>query len=183
MRNHLCQSLMVILVINISILSSYAPAQQKQVEPRDADSYTNRGIAYVEKGQYDQAISEFNKALEINPKDTEAYYNRGLAYYDKGQYDKAISDYTKALEINPRDVEAHNNRGVAYGKKGQYDQAISDFTKAMEINPRQAEACYNRGRAYEKKRPIRSRHLRLHQGSGDQPKVFWGLQQPRTCLW
>ena len=102
MRNYLCQSLMVILLIIISILSSYASAQQKELEPRDADFYNNRGIAYGERGQYDDAISDFTRALEINPRYAEAYYNRGLAYIRKGQYDQAISDFNKAVEINPR---------------------------------------------------------------------------------
>ena len=69
------------------------------------------------KSQYDKAISDYTKAIEINPRFAEAYYNRGLAYGKKGQYDKAISDYTKAIEINPRFAEAYNNRGDAYGRK------------------------------------------------------------------
>ncbi len=96
--------------------------------------YVNRGNDYAKKGQYDEAILNYNKALEINPRYALAYYNRGNAYDEKGQYDQAISDFTKALEINPRFGEAYIRRGGAYGKKGQYDQAISDFNKALEIN-------------------------------------------------
>jgi len=63
--------------------------------------YNERGIAYVKKGQYDKAISEFNKAIEINPKDAVAYRGRGAAYVGKGQHDKAISDFNRAKELNP----------------------------------------------------------------------------------
>jgi tetratricopeptide (TPR) repeat protein len=101
-------------------------------------AYNNRGNAYDYKGQYDQAISDYTKAIEINPKYGLAYYNRGIAHNNKGQYDQVISDYTKALEINPKFAEAYNNRGNAYNKKGQYDEAILDYNKAMEINPRDA---------------------------------------------
>jgi len=59
----------------------------------------SRGSSYYHKGQYDQAISDFNKALEINPKDADAYSNRGTAYREKGQSDQAIVDFNKALEI------------------------------------------------------------------------------------
>src|SRR4030042_5342299 len=89
-----------------------ASAQQKQTELRDAKAYNNRGLAYSHKGQYDQAISDFNKALEINPRYAEAYNNRGLAYDERGQLDQAISDFNKALEINPRYAEAYTNRGI-----------------------------------------------------------------------
>ena len=55
-----------------------AKVQQPKLE--DAEAYLNRGVAYGHKGQYDKAISEFTKAIEINPRDAEAYYNRGLSY-------------------------------------------------------------------------------------------------------
>ena len=45
---------------------------------------------------WNEAIVEFNEAIEMNPGDANAYDNRGLAYYYKGQYDQAISDYDKA---------------------------------------------------------------------------------------
>jgi len=120
-------------------------------EVTNATKFNKRGIAYAKTGHYDQAISDFNRALELNPKDVKAYYNRGLAYYQKGEYDQAISDFNKALEINPIDAKAYYIRGLAYYQKGEYDQAISDYTKALELNPRYAKAYYNRGLAcYEK---------------------------------
>jgi tetratricopeptide (TPR) repeat protein len=99
----------MILLIVLFFLFSCASTDQKQTQLRDAWAYNNRGIAYARKGQYDQAISNFNKALEINPRDIKAYHNRGHAYAEKGQYDQAISDYTKALEMNPRDARAYNS--------------------------------------------------------------------------
>ena len=109
------------------------------------------GVAHYNKGQYDEAISDFSKVLEISPRFAEAYRSRGSAYDDKGQYDEAILDYNKALEMNPRDARTYCNRGILYEKKGQYDQAISDYTKALEMNPRDAWTYYNRGILYEKK--------------------------------
>lgn len=93
----------------------------------------DRGSFYLTKGEYDQAISEFNKALEINPKDSGAYKNRGAAYMNKRQYDQAISDYTKALEINPKDAEAYNIRGRAYYFKGEYEKSWEDLNKAEDL--------------------------------------------------
>ncbi len=105
----------------------------KQTDLNDAVTYYNRGNAYFEKGQHDQAISDYNKALEINPRYAEAYNNRGNAYSEKGQYDQAISDFNKALEINPRYAGAYNNRGIAYMLKGKYDKAWEDVHKAQDL--------------------------------------------------
>ena len=119
-----------------------------EIDPRDAEGYYNRGGAYFAKGEYNQAISDYNKALEINPRFAEAYNNRGEAYRRVIQHDQAMLDYNKALEVNPRYAVAYNNRGQAYFEKGKYNQAISDYNKALEINPGFAAAYYLRGFAY-----------------------------------
>ena len=151
MRNKLCKSMMAISIILIPLLFSYVSAQQKQTKSGDGLVYIIRGQANLELGQYDQAISEFTKALKIDPRNALAYSSRGLAYELKGQYDQAISDYTKAIEIDPRDALTYRGRGDAYGEKGQYDQAISDYNKAIEIDPRDALTYGCRGDAYRKK--------------------------------
>ena len=113
--------------------------------------HNGRGLQYLEKGQYDQAITEFTKAIKLEPKLAEVYYNRGVAYGEKGQDNQAISDYTKAIELNPKFAWAYYNRGNAYEEKGHYDQAISDYTKAIELNPRDADVYNNRGLVYVEK--------------------------------
>ncbi len=146
-----CVSLLLILGV-ILVLAGTAVAQsQPPISEGKAEAYYNRGVAWQNKGQYDQAIADYGKALEINPRYAEAYSNRGAAWQSKGQYDQAIADYGKALEINPRYAEAYYNRGVAWQSKGRYDQAIADYGKALEINPRYAEAYSNRGNAWQGK--------------------------------
>jgi tetratricopeptide (TPR) repeat protein len=113
--------------------------------------YTGRGNAHVNEGQYDQAIADYNQALEIDPGDAAAYYGRGYAYENKGHYEQAIADYTLALEINPSLVDAYNSRGLSYIHAGQLDEAIADCTRALELNPSHAEAYGNRAYAHEDK--------------------------------
>ena len=148
MKNASTKTMGIILPIVLFCLLSCASTQQEKTESRDAEFYNNRGMAYDKEGQYDQAILDYNKALNINPRYAEAYNNRGVIYRKKGQLDRAISDYNKALKINPRDAEAYNNRGVVYLWKGEFDRAISDYNKALEINPRFAESYYGRGVCY-----------------------------------
>jgi tetratricopeptide (TPR) repeat protein len=93
----------LILVILAIVVSACATP-----EPRvdnNAGAYNNRGVAYVLIGQYDQAISDYTKAIEINPEFARAYNNRGVAYYFKGKYKKAWVDVSKAQslggQVNP----------------------------------------------------------------------------------
>jgi tetratricopeptide (TPR) repeat protein len=104
------------------------------IRPIDVN-YTYRGISHLENEQIDDAISDFNKAIELNPGFAAGYVYRGIAHYKQGRFDKAISDYNKAIEINPEYAEAYLGRGIAYDEKSQYDQAFADFNKAIELNP------------------------------------------------
>ena len=64
------------------------------------NAYNNRGVAYLGKDQYDQAISDYSKAIEINPKYANAYNNRGYIYLVKlGNKVKACADWKKACEL------------------------------------------------------------------------------------
>ena len=61
--------------------------------PQHAECYTNRGEAYMRKGEFDRAIDELNKALELAPGSVEAYDKRGAAYAEKGKYDRAMEEF------------------------------------------------------------------------------------------
>lgn len=95
-------------------------------------AYVNRGIAYGKNGEYDEAIADFTKALELEPNNMSAYCNRGLAYLEKGVPDQAIANFTKALELEPNNIFAYRNRGLAYLYKYDPDKAIEDFTKILD---------------------------------------------------
>lgn len=135
-----------VLMISIPVL--FSCASNHRLQTKQAEAYFDLGTKYLQQGEYDQAISGYNKALELNPRYSEAYLNRGIAYRNKGQHDQAVSDYGKVLQIDPKDARAYCNRGNALIEKGQYDKAISDYNKALEINSKDAQIFYNRGLAY-----------------------------------
>jgi tetratricopeptide (TPR) repeat protein len=134
-NNKINNSFQLIPILAFSILFSCASTQEMQVESRDteAHAYNHRAIEYLKRGQYDNAISDLNKALEINPRYDEAYYNRGNAYFSKNQHDRAIADYSNALDINPRYAKAYYDRGVAYYFKGEYEKSWADIRRAQNL--------------------------------------------------
>ena len=117
-------------------------------------AYTNRGIAYADKGDFVAAFGDFNKAIDLNPEYADAYVNRGNAYADKGDFAAAFGDYSKAIDLNPADATAYYNRGVAHGEKGDFVAALGDFNKAIDLNLADATAYTNRGVAYAGKGDI-----------------------------
>ena len=119
--------------------------------PLNYRTYNNRGLAYADMGQYDAAIKDYDKAIELKSDYAVAYNNRGIAYADMGQYDVAIKDYDKAIELKSDDYDVYYNRGNALNGKGQYDAAIKDYDKAIELKSDFAEAYNNRGAAFGRK--------------------------------
>jgi tetratricopeptide (TPR) repeat protein len=118
-------------------------------------AYLHRGIAYLQKGNFDSAIADFSEAINLNPAYAEAYFRRGTAYQAKGGYDRAIADFDQVIQLDPKDPEAYNGRGEAYRDKGDYDRAIADFDHALEIEPAMGAALSNKARVREKLEKVR----------------------------
>lgn len=117
--------------------------------PKAYLALTNRGFAYYNNGDTEQALSDYNAAIESEPRCYMAYRNRGsLYYFKKNNIDQAISDYSKAININPCYIDAYLDRGNIYAIKGNINQALSDYGKAIEINPNFASTYNNRAILY-----------------------------------
>ncbi len=99
----------------------------------------NLGEILARRGQRDEAIAHFRKALEVKPDYVEAHDNLGLALTHCGQSDEAIAHFRKALEIDPGYALVHNNLALALLYSGQPDEAMVHFRRALEINPELAE--------------------------------------------
>ena len=105
--------------------------------------YLERGMALNDKGNYELAISDFNKALKIDRNFAPAYLNRGIAYTNENEQEKAIADYNKTIELDPKNEEAFYMRGLIYSQKGNSDSAISDFAKTVSLNPKYIQSYLN----------------------------------------
>jgi tetratricopeptide (TPR) repeat protein len=79
----------------------------------NASAFSDRGVIYHEKGDYDRAIADYTEAIRLDPKYSNAFYNRGYAYEKKGDYDRAIADYTEAIRLVPGNALAFCDRGRA----------------------------------------------------------------------
>ncbi len=140
----------------LKLIDKYNPLEIfRRIQPLDRDGliayiYINRGYVNASGGQFEQAITNYSRAIELNPNSAEAYNNRGIAYRNLDKLQQSVADYTKAVELNPNYAEAYNNRGIAYSKLGQLYLAICDYNESIELNPQFAEAYNNRANAYTK---------------------------------
>ena len=122
-------------------------------------AYNNRGVAYkkILNPDYDKAISDFTRAIDLAPDYVEAYNNRGEAYMTKPDpdYDKAIQDFDRALELDPSHIASLNNRAMSRMLIDRvltltqaildHNRAISGYTQALKNDPDLAVAHHNSG--------------------------------------
>lgn len=106
-----------------------------------ANAYADRGSCYANKKMTDEAIADFNKALELKPDLLGAHYERGRALAMKGKHAEAVQDFSKAIEgSQPSIVTAgyYYNRGISSMNMSppNPEQAKSDFAMAKKLNPK-----------------------------------------------
>jgi tetratricopeptide (TPR) repeat protein len=142
-----------------------------------ASGHYIRALAYLNAGEYEQAIEHFTQAIELDPAFSEAYVSRGVAYHSQGNYARAIADYDEAIRLRPDFAEAHYNRGLAYHHQGDLAQAIADFDEAIR-QPDDGDAYFSRGWL------TTSRRLRVRYDYDGHPAASMMLrsQWPGTSL-
>jgi tetratricopeptide (TPR) repeat protein len=140
----------------------------------DAKPYFNRGCTYHELRQYERAIEDYDRAIELYPGYARAFFNRGCAVLEmhfadekinrhsrflspsisksrfaRGieDYERAIKDYDRAVELDPDYAPTYNYRGWAYHNLKQHRRAIQDYDTAIKLQPKSV-TYENRGNAY-----------------------------------
>jgi tetratricopeptide (TPR) repeat protein len=99
-----------------------------------------KGMAYLNAGNYAEAIPYFDKALAINHNYSLTLNNKGAALYGLGIYNESIAYFDKALSVNPYYTTALYNKGAALSKLGIYNESIAYFDKVLAIQPTNAVA-------------------------------------------
>ena len=133
------------------IPQSYKPNQLPLItNGPTAVFYYNQGLDFVSREQFQEAITSFDKALQINPDYANAWYNRGTSLIELGLFDEAITAFDKALNVNPDDSDAWHNRGKALDELGQHDEAIKSFDRALKNKPNDSDTWNYRGIAFAK---------------------------------
>ena len=108
-------------------------------------AYNDLGNVLGRKGEVEEAIAQFQKALDLQPNYARAHVNLGILLGRKGQVEEAIAQFRKALDIEPNSPEAHNNLGNALLQQGEAQEAMTHFRKALDVQPDWALARENLG--------------------------------------
>jgi tetratricopeptide (TPR) repeat protein len=127
-----------------SLTGEAAPRPRAGLDLNAVD-YSNKGASLDTLGRPAEALTCFERSLEINPRHADAWLNKGAALAGLGRPAEALTCYERALEIDPRDAEAWSAKGAALAGLGRPDEALTCHERALEIDPRFAEAWLNKG--------------------------------------
>jgi len=133
--------------VNIPEFVNIPPQGLLKIDAPATDYY--RVIDYAselaKKRQYEAAIVEWKKALELSPSEPLVHFNLANALREMGRGEEAIMHYQKALELSPQHAEAYNNLGNALARGSRLDEAIANYRKVLELEPEDAKAHTNLG--------------------------------------
>jgi tetratricopeptide (TPR) repeat protein len=100
-----------------------------------AVAYNNRGYAYAQKGEYEHALADLGRAIELDPQYAEAYNNRAFVYLKAGMAADGLPDAGLALRLRPGYADALDTRGHIFEALGKREDAIVDFRAALAKDP------------------------------------------------
>jgi tetratricopeptide (TPR) repeat protein len=137
--------LSVIIALFLTFSTPRAHSLPLVITQITAGDFFKLGVDKMRRGNYPEAIDNFNQAIQLQKGFTVAYADRCLAYLQLQDYHQAIADCTQAINFAPNNFEAYLNRGLAHYRQGDYRVAIADYNQAIAFKPNDFRAHYNRG--------------------------------------
>lgn len=104
-----------------------------KINPKDAQSYTGRGLSVLGLGDKEAALNFTRQAVELTSDDWLCVANLGYVYIILRMYDEAEKNYKRAMLLNSRIAEIYYNLGYIYAVKNKFKQAIPQFKKAIML--------------------------------------------------
>lgn len=116
-----------------------------KTSPSSHQNHNNLGDLYARHREFDKAVEEFKKSIELKPNYGDAYHNLANVYRQQQKDDLALENYQKAIELNPNLWQSYQNIGAIFFIQEKYDLALSAIQKAVEINPNESNLRSNLG--------------------------------------
>lgn len=117
-------------------------------EPEMAAAYNLRGVAYLESGNAQDAISDFSQAVRYQPDDYKYWFNRANARFNARELAEALQDYNEAIRLEPNVADIYLNRAATLFDMQNAQAAQQDISVALEKSPQDPLVQFNAGKLY-----------------------------------
>jgi tetratricopeptide (TPR) repeat protein len=112
--------------------------QQVGPDTGDPETYRRLGDEASNSDDYEHAIENYSRAINLDDRNSTAYNNRAAAYIKMREYESAVQDFGKAIRLEPNDADLYSNRGAVHHTIGQYENAITNYGEAIRLKPSEA---------------------------------------------
>ncbi|WP_369235388.1 AAA family ATPase [Streptomyces sp. R21] len=143
---------------------------------------TMRGRELQRSGAYEEALAEFDRALELNSGLVVAYVGRAMTRGDLDAYEEAIADLDRAVELEPERAMAHSTRGEYHRIQRRYDESIRDLDEAIRLDGTDNFAWASRGAAHAARGEFDAAVADLDRALELKPEYPWALVR-RAQAW
>ena len=114
-------------------------------DKKKAQEYAKAGEAKYQNGDFQAALEDFDKAINLDPERADSYSGRGGARSELGNHEAALEDFDKAISLDPDDADFYFNRGNCKSRLGDHNAALEDYDKAISLDSERAGFYSNRG--------------------------------------
>ncbi len=113
------------------------------------EEFLEKGNVAFEEGNLGEALSNYDRVLEVDPGNQSAVYNKALCLNEAERYEEALEYFSKILENSSGDPDVWDERGKSLSQLGRKKEAIESFDKALSLDPNSLDAAVNKALAYK----------------------------------
>lgn len=107
-KKYMKKALLLILILAVSVISTAC------INNLAVQELNNKAKEFMDKGDYQNAISRLNSSIDLDNTIFESHYNLGIAYTQAEEYDKAYEQFETALKLNPENSSTYYVMAIAY---------------------------------------------------------------------
>ncbi len=104
------------------------------IEEVPGDYNVRKGNYRLEDGQYEEAIKEFNIALDKNPDHVMAHLGLAVSFMQMERNKEALDELDRTIALDPNLAAAHADKGILLDRLGRYEEALASYKKALQLD-------------------------------------------------
>ena len=128
---------LVCVVLLVALV--YVTGQHRHWRPGEASGPFGEGRKLVTQGRFQEALADFDRAIELEPTYPGAFHKRGLVQEKLGRHAEAVQDFDRAIELNPEYGAAYFSRASLHTKLSNEDAALADMQMVTHLGNRNLE--------------------------------------------
>lgn len=152
------------------LAASFEKVPPRAVSSDEVYSILLIGNKYREQGFFEQAISQYNKALALGGEKVDVLNEKGNTFLMMGDLENAITVFKRMTEIEANFPRAYQGLGDAYSQLGNFQEAKKNYVKVIEMEPKNVQVYHNLGSLCQEEGDVTGAHSYFTKGVQLNPK-------------